>query len=257
MIRLGLNSLILGFVFSFFAFAANAEVDIPALSSPVIDQAGLLTSAESAEIASYIRKVREQTQVQFQVWIIDSLQGEPVESVTIRAFDKWQLGDKGSDKGLLFLLAVRDRKMRIEVGRGLEGDIPDAVASRVIREVATPYFRQQNFAGGILLSLQTLMQPVLKDPAVQEKLEQLQMQKQKRKKINLDQYFPFLLIAFFIFSALVRILGGGRRGRFGGGSYYGGGWGGGWTSGGGGFGGGSSWGGGGGGSAGGGSSGSW
>lgn len=248
-----LKKIILGFTLSFFALAAQAEVIIPDLSSPVIDQTGLLTSAESAEIASYIRRVHEQTQVQFQVWIFESLQGEPIESVAIRAFDKWQLGDKGSDKGLLFLLAVSDRKMRIEVGRGLEGDIPDAIASRVIRDVATPYFRQQNFAGGILLSLQTLMQPVLKDPSVQEKLERLQMQKQKRKKINLDQYFPFLLIAFFILSALSRVLGGGRRGGFRGGYYGGGGWGGGWTSGGG----GSSWGGGGGGSAGGGSSGSW
>jgi uncharacterized protein len=132
--------------FIFFQGAASlaaAEVKIPILSSPVIDDVNLLTTAEKNQLVNFMQNLNSQTEVQFQVWILNSLEGEPIENLSIRAFDAWKLGQKGSDKGLLFVLAISDRKMRLEVGRGLEGDIPDAIASRLIREVASPYFKKQ------------------------------------------------------------------------------------------------------------------
>lgn len=254
-----LCGLILSLLMSF--HLASAEVKVPVLTSPVMDEANLLVSSERQRISQFIQNLYDKTQIQFQVWILDTLEGEPIESVAIRAFDQWKLGEKGVDKGLLFILAIQDRRMRIEVGRGLEGDIPDAVANRIIREVSTPYFRQQNFGDGILLSLQAAVQPILKDPEVQEKLSRLQNKKKSpiaRIGSSETGLILFILI-IFIMSILSRLFGGGAGGRRyrGGSGYYGGSWGGGWSSGGGGFGGGSGWGGGGGGSSGGGSSGSW
>ena len=89
--------------------------------------------------------------------MIPSLQGDAIEDYAIRVVEQWRLGDARRDDGLLFLVSTGDRAMRIEVGHGLEGAIPDVVASRVIRDVVTPRFQAGDMAGGIDAGIDALM----------------------------------------------------------------------------------------------------
>lgn len=154
---------------------------------------------------------------------------------------------KGSDKGILFMVAVQDHKIRLEVGRGLEGDIPDIVAGRIIREVIRPRFKQGDFSGGIVAGVQAIAEIAAPGIGIHP----------PRSRIDFPpQMIFFLLILFFVF---LNAIFGRRRGWYmGGGPYYGGGsWGGGSGGSWGGGDSGGSWGGGGGGFSGGGSSGDW
>ena len=85
---------------------------------------------------------------QFAVLTIPSLEGDPIEDFSIRTVEAWKLGTKAEDNGLLLLVAKEDRKMRIEVGYGLEGEVTDLLSSRIINDVMKPAFRQGDFGGG-------------------------------------------------------------------------------------------------------------
>ncbi len=132
----------------------SAEIAIPSLTGPVLDQAQLLSPDEEQRLSEQIRAVVNQ--VQIQVWTIPSLNGEAIESLSIRATDQWKLGSKKADNGVLILIAAQDRAMRIEVGQGLEGAIPDAMAGRIIDRVLIPAFRQGQFFEGLQASVQNV-----------------------------------------------------------------------------------------------------
>src|SRR6187431_979785 len=108
--------------------AAWALVTVPPLTGPVIDQAGLLSAEQVSDLSARAQAML--THLQMQIWIVPSLEGEAIEQLSIRAVDQWKLGDEKKDNGLLFLIAPADKRMRIEVGRGLEGNIPDILAGR-------------------------------------------------------------------------------------------------------------------------------
>ena len=84
---------------------------------------------------------------------VDSLEGEPIEQASIQVTDRWKLGKADEDNGILIFLAKADKKVRIEVGQGLEGDLPDAYAKQIIEDVMLPLFRRGDFAQGILLGV--------------------------------------------------------------------------------------------------------
>jgi uncharacterized protein len=87
-----------------------------------------------------------------------SLQGDPIEDFSLRVVEAWKLGRKGQDDGILLLVASQDRKMRIEVGYGLEGELPDALAGRIVSDVMAPRFRKGDFTGGILSAVDAVLQ---------------------------------------------------------------------------------------------------
>jgi uncharacterized protein len=224
--------------------------EVPNLVARVNDQAGLLSSEQATALEARLASYEQKTGHQFVVLTIDSLEGDPLEDFSIRTVEKWKLGRKKVDDGLLLLVVKRERKVRIEVGYGLEGSIPDAVSSRVIRRVITPAFRSGDYVGGIERALNALMQADTGEtppPAPPEA---------GRGPGRAPWYFLLLLFLPFGFIVLWRrFFGGGgpRGGGYGGGRYGGygalgglGGLGGG-GFGGGGFGGGGGWGGGGGG----------
>ncbi len=122
----------------------------------VSDFAGLLSPADRAHIESRLRTVEEASSNQFAVAIFRSLEGESLEDFSIRLAEAWKVGHAGRDNGLLLLVFVDDRKVRIEVGYGLEGTIPDAVAGRVIRDVLAPPFREGRYAEGIFAAVEAL-----------------------------------------------------------------------------------------------------
>jgi uncharacterized protein len=134
------------------ASVARAEPVIPPLTGPVVDTAGLLSGGDERRLSELARsaRAREDGQgVQLQYLIVPSLDGDPIEDYSVRVAEKWKIGTKGRDNGLLVTLAVQDRAWRIEVGGGLEGEIPDALARRIGDQIMVPQFRAGRYADGL------------------------------------------------------------------------------------------------------------
>lgn len=131
---------------------------VPALQGPVMDQVGLLSQSAAQKLSQQIRQQNSQGAVQAQILILNSLDGESIEQAAIQIFDQWKLGDAKKDNGILILAAIQDRKMRIEVGRGLEGALPDVVAKRIIAEIMRPLFKSGNFDAGFILATQAVFE---------------------------------------------------------------------------------------------------
>ncbi len=127
-----------------------AEAPVPELSRPIIDEAGFLRSSDLAEIEPFLYEMRKQGKAQMAVFIPESLGGADIESFSLRVAETWKLGGKGSDRGLLLVIAPAERKMRLEVGYGLEGEIPDVVARRLLDQVLKPALRDGRPGEGVL-----------------------------------------------------------------------------------------------------------
>jgi len=130
---------------------------VPSLDGRVNDHAGLLPHDRAQDLEQRLADYEQKTGHQFVLLTIDSLEGDPLEDFSMRTVEKWKLGRKKVDDGLLLLIAKKERKVRIEVGYGLEGSITDADSSRIIRHVIAPAFRANDYAGGIELAFAALM----------------------------------------------------------------------------------------------------
>lgn len=215
----------------------------------MIDEAGLLQGNQKAALENEMHKYPPK--LQLQIWIVNSLGAESIEALSMRAAEAWKLGTAKDDRGALLLVAVGDRQMRIEVGQGLEGEIPDITAGRIIRQVLTPRFRNGDFYGGLVEASRALFRAAGGDASGFAPTEQ----GGGRGKGRLSLLTLIIFIVILLLKMTFSNIGGGRGG---GGGYWGGGsgWGGGGGFGG--FGGGGGgWSGGGGGFSGGGSSGRW
>jgi len=126
-----------------------AEIAVPPLKARVTDLTATLTSDQRAALEQKLAALEARKGSQVAVLLVPTTLPETVEQYAIRVFDQWKLGRKGMDDGVLLLVAKNDRKLRIEVGYGLEGAIPDAIAKRVMDEDIVPLFKQGNFYGGI------------------------------------------------------------------------------------------------------------
>ncbi len=124
-------------------------LDVPYLSGRVNDQAMMLEDTFEGQLEEQLRLLEEETGAQVAVLTIASLEGDPIEDFSIRVVQTWKLGREGVDDGVLLLVARDDRRMRIEVGYGLEGALTDAQAGRIIDSLMTPRFREGDFEGGI------------------------------------------------------------------------------------------------------------
>lgn len=132
------------------AVAVSAPgLEVPYLSGRVNDQAALLDEAFEGQLEERLRLLEEETGAQVAVLTIGSLEGDPIEDFSIRVVQTWKLGREGVDDGVLVLVARDDRRMRIEVGYGLEGALTDAQAGRIIDQLMTPRFREGDFEGGV------------------------------------------------------------------------------------------------------------
>ncbi len=126
-----------------------AELAVPFLSGRVNDNANMIPADAKLRIEQKLAAFEQQTGAQVAVLTIPSLEGEPVEDFSLRVVEAWKLGKKGKDNGVLFLISKQDRRMRIEVGYGLEGDLTDLESGRILSDVVAPYFRNGDFGGGI------------------------------------------------------------------------------------------------------------
>lgn len=233
-------------LFSFLITQTSWSMDVPQLSGPVVDEAQILSSQASQAITSALLELNQNEDVQFQVLIVKTLINETIEGYSIKVVDEWKLGKKGKDRAALLLIALDDKKMRIEVGRGLEGNLTDLTTNRILDEMK-PYFRKGDYDNGVALGLSLMAR------AEGLKLNFKGVMKPRHKRTGSA---PLVLFAIFGLIGFLQFFFPNTRGRggrggfggFGGGGFGGGGFGGG---------GGSSWSGGGGGFSGGGSSSSW
>ena len=138
------------------AFAFEA----PAFQGDVYDEAGLLSAQDKEVLLNRIRTLRESGGVWAAVYVAKSLQQSSIEEAAVLTFQKWALGQAGKDNGLLVLIVPSERKMRIEVGYGLEGNLTDAFSSRVINEIYKPAFREQRFVDGLMQGFEAMAQAV-------------------------------------------------------------------------------------------------
>ncbi|MGZ3725343.1 MAG: TPM domain-containing protein [Pseudobdellovibrio sp.] len=163
-------------LFSLFVFlGVGVQADsfeVPALTSPVMDEVGLLNSSTKNQLENSLYDLRKNNGIQLQVYIVKSLQGEDIASATIKIFDKWKLGDEKTDKGLLFLVAPNEKRMRIEVGRGLEGDLPDVIAKRIIADIVKPYFKNGQYDAGIVQGVASIENYILNTTPEQKQVQE-------------------------------------------------------------------------------------
>ncbi len=128
----------------------SAEIAVPALSGRVIDQTKTLTSEQLRTLDQKLREIEARKGSQVAVLMVPTTKPEEIEQYAIRVADKWKLGRKKVDDGVILLIAKNDRAVRIEVGYGLEGALTDAMSKRIIDGAIIPRFKQQDFYGGIL-----------------------------------------------------------------------------------------------------------
>ena len=230
------------------AFPAFAQT-FPPLTSRVVDQAQLLTPEQASTLEAKLAQLEAQSGRQMVVATVPDLQGYPIEDYGYRLGRAWGLGDKKANDGLILLVAPNDRKVRIEVGYGLEPIVTDALSTLVIQRQILPKFRAKDMAGGIIAGADALIELLsLPDAEAQARAQQLVAANREDEKggIPFSLIFWGIVLLFMFGSSIVnRFRGGGRRyrdrdggvvlwgpGWGGGGGGWGGGSGGGWGGGG-------------------------
>jgi uncharacterized protein len=153
-----------GLVLAFFALTTWAQVAVPDLARRVTDLTATLSAEQVASLENELAAFEARKGSQIAVLILPTTQPEDIAQFGIRVADQWKIGRKKIDDGVILIVAKNDRKLRIEVGYGLEGAIPDAIAKRVIAETITPYFKTGDFYGGIEAGVQQLMKLIEGEP---------------------------------------------------------------------------------------------
>jgi len=177
----------------------HADVAVPPLTARVTDLTGTLSQNQQARLIQELQAFEARKGSQIAVLIIPTTQPESIEQYSIRVVDAWKLGRKGVDDGALLLIAKDDHKMRIEVGYGLEGILPDAIASRIIRETITPHFKQGDFYGGIQAGLDRMMRVIDGEP--------LPAPSQRNTSwAGVQNFLPVAIVLVFIVAGILRAI---------------------------------------------------
>lgn len=154
------------------SISALAEPTFPALSGRVVDGAGLLTEDDRLLIEGQLATLEEQSSDQLVVVTVNSLQGYTIEDFGYRLARHWGIGQKGTDNGALLIVAPNERKVRIEVGRGLEPHLTDIMSRLIIENAILPAFRRGDFSAGIKAGVRDISDVMLGDPeAVKDRLK--------------------------------------------------------------------------------------
>ncbi|MEP6837571.1 MAG: YgcG family protein [Bradyrhizobium sp.] len=195
-----LVALLLGWV-----FPALADVAVPPLVGRVVDQTGTLSTNDVSTLNQTIRSFETRKGSQVAVLIVPTTDGEAVEQYSIRVAEAWKIGRKKIDDGVLLVIAKNDRKLRIEVGYGLEGALTDATSKRIIDEIITPRFRTGDFAGGISAGVDRIMRLIEgeKLPAPVQSEPSRGMQTSWLLE-HVNPLNPFVIFAVFVVGGIMR-----------------------------------------------------
>ncbi|HJQ35869.1 MAG TPA: TPM domain-containing protein [Thermoanaerobaculia bacterium] len=245
------------FLFLLLAALPLFALDVPpAPDHYFTDRANLVTPQQASQLEQKLSQFEQQSGAQFIIYVLPSLEGDALEDFTVRAARQWAVGQKKYNNGLVLFVFAQEKKIRVEVGYGLEGSITDAFSSRVIRDVMAPRFQANDFFGGLNAAADAVIAKVTKGEEPVPPMQRPGGGAGQTSEINPIFVLAILFVVFFVLLPMLS-----RRGRRGGGGcggclplmFFPGG-GGGITFGGGGFSGGGGWGGGGGGFSGGGGS---
>jgi uncharacterized protein len=197
----------------FFVLASASQIVFGQLAVPpldnkrVHDEAGVLSSQTTQNLEYQLKLHQDSTGNQLAILIIQSLNGESLEEFSLRvAHNEWKLGSKNNDNGVLLLVAIDDRKMRIEVGQGLEGVLTDALCSQIIRNEMAPEFRRGDYDAGVLLAINAIVQAIAGEYTAEQNVgENSEMSVAERFFTGL---FIFGILGMFTYAGL-RTKGGG------------------------------------------------
>jgi uncharacterized protein len=204
----GLSFLFLLLLSRFPILCWGGETNRPRLSSPVVDLAHIFDQTTIRYVESELHRLQNQGGPQIQVLTVESLDGESIEQYTIQIMEQEKTGNANEDDGLLFLISKVDRKMRIEVGQGLEGALPDVNAKRIIEDSIKPLFRQGQMDQGLVVGLKTITSQVAPQFVWSQGTTVHNRRSTSNKRIP-DVASVILFIVFFLFSFFFR-----RRGGF-------------------------------------------
>lgn len=187
--------------------AAQDAVAIPALTARVTDLTSTLSAEQRTSLEARLAAIDAGSEgkagAQIAVLLLPTTQPETIEQFGIRLAEAWKIGHKGSDNGVIIIIAKNDRRARIEVGYGMEGAIPDAIAKRIVAEQMTPRFKQGDFIGGVQASVDAL-EAASKGESSPESPAPLS---KKLPRMNFDSYMMAAVVAAFVGSLLRKLLG--------------------------------------------------
>ena len=181
------------------ALHAQELVAVPPLSAPVTDVAGILSPDQSAALDAKLRAFEQGKGSQVAVLIVPSTRPEEIEQYAIRVAEAWKLGREGVDDGALLLVAVEDRRVRIEVGYGLEGVLPDATANRIIDDEIVPRFRAGDYYGGITAGVDRMLRVIEGEP-----LPEPERRSPAMSVPGLFELLPFLFVFVLVGGSILR-----------------------------------------------------
>jgi len=191
------------FLFLCLPFPAHG-LDVPRLQGYVNDYAGMISPPAKSKIEEALIAFERSDSTQIVILTIPSLEGENIEEFGIKVGETWKIGRKGKDNGILFIVSKQERKIRIEVGRGLEGKLTDLTAGRIIDLVIKPKFKQEDFDGGFIAGVSSLIDATRGEFRAEPRPAQ-----RGRKGISpFLSIFLFLGIFTLILGSLSRVLGG-------------------------------------------------
>jgi len=225
--------LLIGLFILFFSsrIFSNTVFTVPGYKNYVNDFAGLISSDYQTKLNALFNKIKQDTGIEVAIATFDSIGSETIEEAAVKVFEAWGIGQKGEDNGLLIILALEQRKVRIEVGYGLEGDLTDLEAKDYLDDYGVPYFKNNNFSDGFWsLSLQIAKKIAeIRNKNFNDWLSVANIGEDEIISYNRDDdvsfgsIFKILIALFFIISFFLRYAGRNlsRRGRayyFGGGA---------------------------------------
>jgi len=183
------------------AFAALADVAVPPLTGRVVDKTATLSSGDIDRLARTLQDFDIRKGSQIQVLIVPTTAPETIEQYSLRVAEAWKIGRKNVDDGAILVVAKDDRKLRIEVGYGLEGALTDVTSKRIIDETITPKFRNGDFAGGISDGVDRIIRVVDGEPLPAP----TQREPQNTGFLShIDPFNPFLIVGVIIFGGIMR-----------------------------------------------------
>jgi uncharacterized protein len=182
------------------AFAQNLQ-PVPKLTARITDLTGTLTAEQQSSLDDKLAAFEARKGSQVAVLVVATTEPEEIAQYSIRVVDQWKLGRRGVDDGALLIVAKNDRELRIEVGRALEGALPDVTAHRIISETIVPLFRQGDFYGGINAGLDQMIRVIDGEP-----LPAADLGWQGSSTRGVSHLLPFLFVAVFFGSVVLRSL---------------------------------------------------
>jgi uncharacterized protein len=193
-------------VFSAATMASAVDVPVPP-PEPVVDLADIIDNTVEAKLNGYLRELEQKTTAQVAILTIRSLEGQSLEEFSIAvAHDKWKLGQKGKDNGVLVTIALKEKKYRIEVGYGLEGILPDSLVGGIGRQYLVPYFKLGDYSSGIYNAALVIANKIARNAGVKisglPEIKQTRPANSRRKSSGpFGKIITFIifLIVFFIF----------------------------------------------------------